>query len=322
VTLDERLHTGGGPAPTGAAVYYRDASLLSVGRATNERGEDVTEAVRKADFEAAPLGERDRRFIGRLTEEHLLTLDFGRPINPDGSRPVLIIDGWVEYPYSQTVFSAWQADAAYAAPTLEARAGGQWQTVYRHFGYPAGMPREMSLPLDGLPAGTTALRLRTNLEIYFDRVAVAHAEPAPGSATVRVLDVERARLGRPGFARRDTLDQRRPYYDYSDRSPFWDTKAPTGYYTAFGPVGDLVGEADDRFAVLGPGEEVLFEFAAPPAAPEGFRREVILEIRGYAKDMDLYTRDGETVGPLPGSSNPSEDDTAGRGKLTRFRGGY
>ena len=322
VTLDERMHTGGGPAPTGEAIHYRDAAVLRVERATNERGEDVTEALRRADFEAAPVGERDRRFLGRLAGEHVLTLDFGDTINPPGSRPLLIIDGWVEYPYSQTVFAAWQAGAEYAAPTLEARAGGRWRTVYEHFGYPAGMPREMSLPLDDLPADTTALRLRTNLEIYFDRVRVAHAEPAPESAAVHVLDVDHARLGRPGFARRDTLDQRRPYYDYADRSPFWDTKAPTGYYTAFGPVGELVGEADDRFAVLGPGEEVLFEFTAPPAAPHGFRREVILEIRGYAKDMDLYTRDGETVGPLPGESDASGHEAADGSKLTRFRGGY
>ena len=59
-----------------------------------------------------------------------------------------MIDGWVEYPYAQTVFAAWQAGAPYPAPTLEARDGdGRWHVVAREFGYPAGMPRRMTLPL-------------------------------------------------------------------------------------------------------------------------------------------------------------------------------
>ena len=322
LALDERMHTGGGPAPTGAPVFYRDATLKVPGRAVNERGEDVTAALGEADFEAAPVGERDRRFLGRLAGEHVLTLEFEEVINPPGTRPVLIVDGWVEYPYSQTVFAAWQAGADYSAPTLQARADGRWQTVFEHFGYPAGMPRESTLPLDALPPGTTALRLRTNLEIYFDRIAVAEAEAAPQTVTTRVLGADRARLARTGFARRETLDQRRPWYDYADRRPFWDTKTPVGYYTALGPVDELITDDDGAFAVMGPGEEVHFEFPAPPAPPAGYRREIVLEVRGYAKDMDLYTRDGETVGPLPGDEDSPAREALHRSTLTRFRGGY
>jgi len=180
----------------------------------------------------------------------------------------------------------------------------------------------MTLPLDALPDATTALRLRTNLEIYFDRIAVIQAETPPESAVVRRLDVDRARLASTGFARRETLSQRRPWYDYSDRRPFWDTKAPVGFYTALGPVDELVGRTDEAFAIIGPGEEVHFEFAAPPAPPEGYRREIVLEVRGYAKDMDLYTRDGETVGPLPGLDPSPTSDELHRSTQTRFRGGY
>ena len=63
-----------------------------------------------------------------------------------------MIDGWVEYPYAQTVFAAWQAGAPYLAPTLEARDGdGRWHVVAREFGYPAGMPRRMTFPLPAAP---------------------------------------------------------------------------------------------------------------------------------------------------------------------------
>lgn len=325
VTLDERMHTGGGPEPTGAAIYYREDSVRLPARAMNDRGEDVTETVRVANHEAAPPGERHRQFLGRLEQEHRLTLSFDEVINPPGSRPVLVAHGWVEYPYSQTLFSAWQAGADYTPPSLEAHADGQWQMVYEQFGYPAGMPREMSLPLDALPAGTTALRLSGNWEVYWDQIKVVHAESPPASAKVHELGIDRARVAKTGFARRDTLDQRLPYYDYEDRSPYWDTKYPTGYYTALGPVEPLVTEANDAFAVFGPGEELHLEFEMLEPPAEGIDRVVVLEVRGYAKDMDLYTRDGETVGPMPytpGVGDPEARERLHSEYLTRFQGGF
>ena len=80
---------------------------------------------------------------------------------------MLVADGWIEYPYAQTLFAAWQAHAEYQAPTIEARGSdGRWHIVRREFGYPAGMPRRMSLPLGGLPHGATALRLRTTRMLW------------------------------------------------------------------------------------------------------------------------------------------------------------
>jgi hypothetical protein len=40
--------------------------------------------------------------------------------------------------------------------------------------------------------------------------------------------------------------------------------------------------------------------------PPGWKRHFVLESVGWAKDMDLYTRDGETVGPLPTTGKPAE----------------
>ncbi len=53
--------------------------------------------------------------------------------------------------------------------------------------------------------------------------------------------------------------------------------------------------------MIGPGEEVHLEFAASlPAVRPGWTRRFVLDARGWCKDMDLYTKDGETVDPLPG----------------------
>lgn len=306
LVLDERMGTGD-PEPTGEPWLYR-AELLPRS-ARNERGEDVTAAVLRADGRAAPPGALDRRFIGRLAGEHVLTLELPSALDAHAGKPVLVMDGWVEYPYSQTMVAAWQAGAAYHSPALEARgADGRWHTLLREFGYPAGMPRRMSVPLAGLPAGTRALRLRTNMEIYWDRISVVYAEPAP-EVRVAQLPLTAARLAKTGFALRTTGPQRRPHYDYDRRSPFWDSRYLSGWYTRLGSVQALVAKVDDAVAIVGPGDEVQLSYTAPVGPlPRGWIRRLVLEARGWAKDRDLYTKDGETVGPLP---------TSGRGGARR-----
>jgi FG-GAP-like repeat len=302
MALDERKAIASA-APTGRPIFYREERRPT--SAVNDRNEDVTALVGAADLKAPPTGTPDVRFIG-LTARHSVTLTFDRDLERGPGRPVLVVDGWLEYPYAQTVFAAWQAGAAYEAPTLEARdRRGRWHVVAKEFGYPAGMPRRMALPLDSLPAGTVALRLTTTQEIYWDRVSVAYEEPLP-SAVVTSLPMSGATLREAGFARRTTGPQRTPDYDYDRRAPLWDTKYPRGWYTRFGDVAPLLADADDATVVLGPGEEVVVDFTAPSSPPRaGWTRRVVLRGRGWCKDMDLYTKDGDTVEPLPGKASPA-----------------
>ena len=318
MALDERKAVNG-PAPSGAPIFYREERLPIA--ATDQSGANVTARLRHADLAAVGPGEIQARFIG-LARPFTVTVTFERPIDRGAGRPVLLVDGWVEYPYAQTVFAAWQAGAVYEAPTLEARDGaGRWHEVAREFGYPAGMPRQMAFPLPALPPGTTALRLHTSQEIYWDRIAVVYAEPAP-AVRRQVLPLRTAELQAGGFARRTTGPQRAPHYDDDDRLPLDDTRHPRGWYTAFGSIEPLVAEDDAAVAIFGPGEEVTVAFEAPrAAAPEGWTRQLVLEARGWCKDMDLYTRDGETIEPLPGA------DTAARRRLhalfnTRYASGH
>ena len=215
---------------------------------------------------------------------------------------MIIADGWIEYPYSQTMFAAWQAGAEYRAPTIEARRGrtATWTVILEQFGYPAGMPRQLSVPLENLPAGTRELRITSNLELYWDRIVIAWAEACPEARRVELPLLESTLL-RTGFALHTTSGQAVPDYDYDQRSPFWDTRTQHGAYTAFGPVDELVSRGDDAMAIFGPGEEVHVEFGLPVDLGEGWTRVFVLETEGWCKDMDLYTRDGMTVGPLPNS---------------------
>jgi tetratricopeptide (TPR) repeat protein len=303
MALDERMQIGE-PKVSGAPLFFRRAELPQ--RATNDRGEDVTAAVRSADRTAADPGEHDRRFIGRLAREHVLTLEFASALDAIPGRPLLVADGWIEYPYSQTMFAAWQAKAAYEPPTLEAKgADGRWRVLLKEFGYPAGMPRTMAVPLPPLPRGTRALRLRTTQEIYWDRLAVAWAEPL--AAARHELPLVFAEMRAAGFARRATGAQQQPSYDYDRRAPLWDTWAQSGLYTKFGRIDELVSSRDDALAIVGPGEEIHAEFnAALAPLREGWSRRFVLEANGWAKDMDLYTRDRDTLGPLPVSGRSAE----------------
>jgi hypothetical protein len=302
MALDERKAIAG-PLPTGAPIFYRRERRPS--RVVNDRGDDVTASTATADLVAAPPGAADRRFIGR-TSRHSITMEFDEPLEHGAGLPVLMLDGWVEYPYAQTVFAAWQADAAYEAPTLDARdRAGRWHVVAAEFGYPAGMPRRMTLPMPALPPGTVALRLTTTQEIYWDRVAVIYGESAP-TVVATPASLSAATLRMSGFARRSTGAQRVPDYDYDYRAPLLDTRHPRGWYSRLGPVTPLVERDDEAMAIFGPGEDILLEFEAPSAPPPpGWTRRVVFDAKGWCKDMDLYTKDGDTVTPLPGHDSPA-----------------
>ncbi len=297
IAPDERLHISGTP-PTGALVAWRQS------------WSPTTEpALVACDGVAKELPVRDGRFIGRLDSEASVDLSFGVDL-PKIKDPWLVIDGWVEYPYCQTMFAAWQAGAKYRAPSLEARArDGTWVELVAEWGYPAGMPRRLALPIPSasLPEGCTQLRMRSNMEVYFDSIRLVEREPLP-SAPIP-LHCSGASLASVGFAKRTTMAQSRPFYDHAQPLPLWDCRFQRGLYSELGPVGELLNAEDDALVVFGPGEEVAIAFDPPEhdCAP-GSTRRLMLRVRGWCKDMDLFTHEGETIEPIP--TNPTQGSEA------------
>ncbi len=304
MTLDERMGVAG-PAPTGKPLFYR--KILTPQKAVNDRQNDVTDTVLYRDLQAAPSGPVDGRFIGRLTNEHVLTVTFPGPLDRNQGKPIILADGWVEYPYSQTNFAAWQAGADYRAPTVEIlKPDGLWHKVLEQFGYPAGMPRQMTVPLPQLPDGVNKIRISTNQEIYWDRLVIAFEETC-SEVQRHELKLAAARLETIGFPGRTDGPQRLPQYNFRKRQPVWDTRYMEGYYTRFGPVDELVDTHDDAVAIFGPGESVHMEFEDTTVRlkPQ-WSRVYVIEALGWCKDMDLYTRNGGTVGPMPASGKSTK----------------
>ncbi len=296
LALDERMGING-PAPTGEARFWRRSM-----EPAEHSPQHAALAVR--DGRAADLGPVDHRFIGRLAGEAVLELRFPGAIDAGPGDPALLIDGWVEYPYSSTGFAMWQARAPYQAPSIEALdpATGRWVTVVAEFGYPAGMPRQCMLPIPAgsLPRGCGSLRLRTTMELYVDAVRIAWLEPCPEARRTE-LPLRKAEVAFAGFASRIPRPQRRPDYDYARRAPLWDCRMQPGAYTRYGDCTPLLARTDDAVAVFGAGEEVRLRFdAAPsPAPPEGAARTWVLEVDGWCKDMDLMTGGGAALEPMP-----------------------
>ncbi|HEV8291646.1 MAG TPA: hypothetical protein VGP94_06965, partial [Tepidisphaeraceae bacterium] len=310
MTVDERMGVND-PQPSGEAKFYRRWMTPVVAR--DQAGRDVTEVLSKRDGRVVEGFELDRRFVG-FARDHLVELEFEKEIHGEA---MIVADGWIEYPYSQTMFAAWQAGVAYKAVCVEAMgADGKWNLVLDQIGYPAGMSRQMVIPLpkDRLPKGCRRIRLSTNQEIYWDRIFVAFPEKCPSAKRVE-MPLVGAKLLQSGFAMRKR--GRRPDYEYGKRVPLWDTRAQDGFYTRFGDVKELVESVDDALAIFGPGEEVEMEFEAAPG--EGL---FVLEVKGWCKDKDLLTKDSQTVEPIPSrAGSNAKRETLHQKYNTRYQSG-
>ncbi len=293
VVLDERMQTGL-PEVTGQPVFYRQRlNPISILR---QDGQDVTELGLHADKRAIEPAAFDARFMGFADGEQTLTLTF-EPI-PAGDW-VLLMRGWVEYGYSQTGFAAWQAGVRWQAPSIDVFRNGHWQSVVIEAGYPAGMPRLASIPLGQAVVGAEKIRIRSNQELYLDELALVKSG-TPEQVTQHRLPLAAARLFKPGFPQRQDGPQRLPDYDYQRREPFWDTRYMRGHYTRLGDVKVLLEKTDNALAIIGPGEAIEIQFTDTlPPVKDGWRRYFVLEFAGWAKDMDLMTKDGETLAPIP-----------------------
>ncbi len=307
VGLDERFAPTG-PRPTGALIAWRLA--VEPAKATDLDGRDATETLKHWDRRTVDGFDRRNGWIG-YASEHGIVLDFEDRLSGFGpdDRIVLCLAGWVEYPYSQTNYAAATAGVSLNPPMIERKqADGTWRVIEPHAGYPAGLPRMTTLDLTGkLGGGPCALRIRTNMECYYDQafVAVRDAE-TERALKVASLPVARAALGRRGYMREISPDGRLPLiydYDYVDPAPLART---SGRLTRYGDVARLLQADDDQLCVVGPGDEARIEFDAVdlPPPPQSWSRSYVLRSVGYCKDADPFTAGSDTVEPLPWRGMP------------------
>jgi tetratricopeptide (TPR) repeat protein len=315
VAPDERFAPGGN-RPTGRLLAWE--TEVRPERATDLLGRDITERLAAFDRVTVDDFRKLRGWIG-YAEEHGIVLDFGDRLARFGptDRLVLALAGWVEYPYSQTNYAAATAGVPLTPPVLE-RLGedGRWTMIEADPGYPAGLPRRTTLELTGKLGGPRCvLRLRTNMECYWDQAFVAVLNTKL-DVRVTTLNVHRANLSYRGYVREVSPDGRPPLlYDYQAIDP-----APLarfrGKLTRHGEVTPLLHGDDDQFCVVGPGDDLALEFDARevPALPNGWTRRFVLRAIGYCKDADPFTAASDDVGPLPFRDMPGYPYGPGEGR--------
>jgi hypothetical protein len=211
--------------------------------------------------------------------------------------------GYTDYFTATSVYAAHQAGIPAIPPYLEVQdAGGRWQRVVDDLGFPAGLARTMVADLAGrLPAGTRRVRIMTNLKIYWDQILL-DATPAANLTRLSEAPLAGAALEFRGYPREMRGDPPSDisffYEDVSRTGPY---ARHAGYYTRYGDALGLLAAADDRFAVLGSGDEARMEFDSSrlPPVPAGWTRDYFFYADGFAKDMDFYAAHGYTVEPLP-----------------------
>ena len=284
VTPDERFAPEG-PRPTGEALAW--TSSISALNATDLKGRDVSAKLSAWDRDTVDDFRRLDGWVG-YAEEHGIVLDFGDRLRRFGptDRLVLCLAGWVEYPYSQTNYAAATAGVVLRPPSVERRnEDGSWTVIEPHAGYPAGMPRMTTLDLTGKLSGARCvLRLKTNMECYWDHAFIAVRDPAAErSLRQTTLPVARAALGHRGYMREVSPDGRLPLlYDYDHADPV-PLALMGGLLTRQGDVQALLKEDDDQLCLVGPGDEVRLEFevGSLPTLPVGWTRSYLLKAVGY-----------------------------------------
>jgi Tfp pilus assembly protein PilF len=266
----------------------------------DDQGHDVSEVVRARDG-------RHLDFAGRgayqgVTREHFVEMEL--PDDAPRRGPLyLVAQGWV-HPTDSSINVA-LGQGSHAPPQglalHVADPGGRFHEVRRGLGFPAGKDKTVLLDLEGLfpPDGPRRLRLRTNLEIFWDRLGWAAGRPDV-TLKPRVLELRSAELRYRGYSvteQKDASSPERPRYLLAGTAARW--RDLEGYHTRFGDVKELLAKVDDRYVIMNAGDEMLLRFAAaaPPAA--GQQRDFVVVGDGWVKDGDYNTTFSRTVLPLP-----------------------
>jgi hypothetical protein len=146
------------------------------------------------------------------------------------------------------------------------------------------------------------VKLTTTCEIRWDAAFFTSGE-ADAPVTQTEAPLVEADLRERGYGTVYQEVPEGPYlYDYQRplrQNPAWGDMA--GAYTRLGDCAELLRGVDDRYAIVGPGDELRLTFSGHPLPPlrPGWKRDFVVRSDGWTKDSDPNTETGETVAPLP-----------------------
>lgn len=268
-------------------------------RAIDDKGNDILPLIKDVD-RLYPEDFEKLQFKG-YAREHAIELDLGDVSK--AKRILLLLTAWIDYADSTANLAASQAGVNIVPPYVQVKNDrGEWQTVIPQMGFPAGLPKTMTVDLTGkFLCADSRIRIVTSMRLYWDQILVDTFDGV-SPAKVTKLSPTSADLRWRGFPREYSPDGRKPLiYDYSVIEPFAPWKAHLGNYTRFGDVRELLLSADDMYVITRNGDEIQIDFDARklPALPKGWKRTYLVFADGFGKDMDINSARPETIGELP-----------------------
>jgi hypothetical protein len=233
------------------------------------------------------------------TSTQELTLDLG-DVSNDYS--VLLMYAWIDYADSSSNLAAAQAEIQLVPPYLQVMdENGHWVTVIERMGFPAGLPKTMTVDLSGkFLSSSRKVKIITNMKIFWDQILVESGKRRSDLRIHRALP-EIADLRFRGYPEFSSPDNRLPKVYYYDRDSSAEWKTHVGAYTRFGDVRPLLANRDDMFVITRSGDEIeaAFDLGDLPPLPDGWVRDYLIYVDGFGKDMDPNSAAPNFLGPLP-----------------------
>jgi hypothetical protein len=268
--------------------------------AWDDEGEDVLSLLAKQDHKYVD-NFKNVSYAG-FANSHTLTLDLGEW---SAERPLrLFLHGFIEYFSATSMYAAWQAGLRPEPPSVQVQMpDGTWKMIIEDMGFPAGLPRTIVVDLTGkLSPHVRRIRMRTNLQIYWDQILVDNGADATPSMRSTELPLASATVAFRGYPQQ--IDGKTPgdlTYDYQRISSTGPFQWGRGSYTHYGAVTTLLRQRDDEYVIFGSGDEIDAEFsdATLPALRPHWKRDYLFYANGYVKDMDFYEALPFTVAQLP-----------------------
>ncbi len=285
----------------------------AIARATDDLGNDVTDTLRNLDGKY--LDTFGRGQYQGVTRDHYVEIDLGNDLPASG--PLwLIARGWLHPSDSSINIAMSQGDRVHPRPlSLEVPDGrGGWRVARPNLGFPAGRNKTCLIDLSGLfhPGQPHRLRLRTNLEIYWDQIQWAQGLPMAPIKILRLVP-QSADLRYRGFSVIHQANASSPeipdYNHLAATTQIW--RDLEGFYTRYGDVRELLKAIDDRYVIMNAGDELALRFAVPPAPPTGWARDYVIVGDGWVKDGDYNSTFSRTVQPLPYHARTEYDTPPG-----------
>jgi len=237
-----------------------------------------------------------------ITQMKDLILDLGDIENTQNL--YLFLNGWI-FPTDASINVALSQSEAIKIkhPSLEViNENGEWQEVIPDIGFPSGKNKTVIVDLSGeFLSVERKVRIRTNMQIYWDHVFFAQDEDLKINMTK--LTPELVDLHYRGFSTKFRKGGRYGphWFDYDDVTTGQKWRDLTGNYTRYGDVTELLQEADNMYIISNAGDEMTISFDAAklPQLKKGWTRDFLIYSVGWVKDGDLNTATGQTVAPLP-----------------------